>query len=228
MRFWLVVGAVLLAVLMAGCSSEQESSGGVAQAQSPEGGLPVLTFTTSSGEIVPLAVEVADDSAEMGCGLMHRTELPDEQGMLFAYTADTSGGFWMRNTLIPLAIAYAGADGRIVDILEMEPVPGPGHTPFQLPDGSRLAIADGQAPYRLADGSIVVIADGQPAPQGATRVTLPWVTYPPRAPYRHVIEANQGWFARHGIEIGDHVDVSAALAAADAAVPPPICAERGL
>ncbi|MGH2586593.1 MAG: DUF192 domain-containing protein [Dehalococcoidia bacterium] len=228
MRLWLAVGAVLLAALMVGCSSDKESSGGVAQAQSPAGGLPVLTFTTSSGETVPLAVEVADDSDEMSCGLMHRTELADDQGMLFAYTSDTSGGFWMRNTLIPLAIAYVGADGRIVDILEMEPVPGPGYTPFQSPDGSMLAIADGHASYRRPDGSIVVVADGQPAPQDAVRVTLPWVTYPPRAPYRYVVEANQGWFDRHGIAVGDQVDVSPALADADAAVPPSICVERGL
>jgi uncharacterized membrane protein (UPF0127 family) len=203
---WRIAAALAITLILGACSSSDSgNSGNEASAQSNDSDLPVLTFTTSRGKSVPLVVEVADDGNEMSCGLMHRTELPDDQGMIFAYTQDTDGGFWMRNTLIPLSIAYTAADGRIVDILDMAPVPAPGNTPFRLPDGS-----------------IVPVADGQPAPPGAV-----WATYPPRQSYRYAIEVNQGWFSRQGIAIGDHVDISAALSDPNAATPSPICAERG-
>jgi uncharacterized protein len=47
--------------------------------------------------------------------------LPDDAGMLFAFPADHDGGFWMKNTLVPLDIAYAEADGTIVAIEHMVP-----------------------------------------------------------------------------------------------------------
>lgn len=205
---WRIATAVMLVTLMIGACSSSDKGGAdnnEASAHAHDAGLPLLTFTTAGGDRVPLAVEVADEAHEMTCGLMHRTELPAEQGMIFIYTQDAAGGFWMRNTLIPLSIAYTAADGRIVDILDMAPVPAPGNTP-----------------YRLPDGSIVPVADGQQPPPGAT-----WMTYPPRGPYRYAIEVNEGWFARHEIAIGDHVDVSAALSDPAAATPPPICTERG-
>jgi uncharacterized protein len=47
--------------------------------------------------------------------------MPEDAGMLFLFPAEHSGGFWMKNTLIPLSIAFVDADGRIVRILDMEP-----------------------------------------------------------------------------------------------------------
>jgi uncharacterized membrane protein (UPF0127 family) len=198
-----------IALAFLACSDGGGDNQGSAPATGTDEGagraLPAITFTGSQGRTATLAVEVADDAGEMQCGLMHRTSLPEGQGMVFIYAQDANGGFWMRNTLIPLSIAYAAADGRIVDILEMKPVPSPRMTP-----------------WRLADGREVAIADGEPVPAGAT-----WVTYPPRAEYRYVIEANQGWFARHGIAAGDRVDVSRAVEQRDAAAPPPLCLESG-
>ncbi len=198
--------AVALMALGVACSGASESSAkSSAEHDSVESTLPVITFTTAADQTVPLAVEVADDGGEMSCGLMHRTDLPENQGMIFVYRVDSGGGFWMRNTLIPLSIAYVAADGRIVDILDMQPVPGPGFTPFELPNGEVVAVPDGQA-----------------APPGAV-----WKTYTPRALYRFAIEVNWGWFARHGIAIGHRVDLAAAVASADAAAPPPLCEQRG-
>jgi uncharacterized membrane protein (UPF0127 family) len=209
MRWW-IAAALAISLFLGACSSSDSSSSNdhtshEATPQANDSGLPALTFTNTGGTKVPLVVEVADDGGEMSCGLMHRTELPEDQGMIFVYTEDANGGFWMRNTLLPLSIAYTAADGRIVDILDMAPVPAPGNTPFRLPNGS-----------------IVPVGDGQQAPPGAV-----WATYPPRGPYRYAIEVNQGWFARNKIAIGDHVDVSAALSNPGAATPPPICVERG-
>jgi uncharacterized membrane protein (UPF0127 family) len=73
---------------------------------------------------VPLRVEVADSIERVICGLMHRESLPEDRGMLFVY--EGFGGFWNRNTLIPLSVAYLAADGTIVDIIDMEATPYPG------------------------------------------------------------------------------------------------------
>lgn len=65
--------------------------------------------------------EIAADPDTRRVGLMHRPSLPADAGMLFVYPDDTDGGFWMKNTLIPLTIAFATADGEIVAVLDMEP-----------------------------------------------------------------------------------------------------------
>jgi uncharacterized membrane protein (UPF0127 family) len=86
--------------------------------------LPTVTLAirTSGGEEVEVRVEVADERAERQTGLMGRTELAQDAGMLFVFGWERNLSFWMRNTLIPLSIAYIAADGRIVDIQDMEPL----------------------------------------------------------------------------------------------------------
>jgi uncharacterized protein len=54
-------------------------------------------------------------------GLMHREELAPGEGMVFLFDEDETSGFWMKNTLIPLSIAFYDANGVIVRILDMEP-----------------------------------------------------------------------------------------------------------
>ncbi len=70
---------------------------------------------------IEIQVELADEPAERQQGLMFRESLAENQGMLFAYPEERTLGFWMKNTLIPLDIAYINRDGRIVDIRQMEP-----------------------------------------------------------------------------------------------------------
>jgi uncharacterized protein len=81
---------------------------------------PQAVIDTSDGEVV-IDVEIADDDAERARGLMERTELDPDAGMIFVYPSDVSGAFWMKDTLIPLSIAFYAEDGRIVKILDMEP-----------------------------------------------------------------------------------------------------------
>jgi uncharacterized protein len=81
---------------------------------------PRAVIETSEGEVA-IDVEIADDDAERERGLMERTELAPDAGMIFVYPNDVSGAFWMKDTLIPLSIAFYGEDGRIVKILDMEP-----------------------------------------------------------------------------------------------------------
>jgi uncharacterized membrane protein (UPF0127 family) len=68
-----------------------------------------------------LTVEVAATPAARARGLMFRKELPEDRGMLFVFPDERVLDFWMRNTEIPLSIAFAEASGRIVRIADMEP-----------------------------------------------------------------------------------------------------------
>ena len=68
-----------------------------------------------------MTVEVAATPASRGRGLMFRSELAQDRGMLFVFPEEKVLEFWMRNTDIPLSIAFADASGRIVRIADMEP-----------------------------------------------------------------------------------------------------------
>lgn len=77
--------------------------------------------TTLRVDGVEIAVEVADEPAERRRGLMHRDSLPEDHGMLFVYPGEQILSFWMRDTRIPLDIAFLDRQGYIVGIQQMEP-----------------------------------------------------------------------------------------------------------
>jgi hypothetical protein len=66
--------------------------------------------------------EVVSQREDRALGLMYRRSLAPDSGMLFVFDADESQRFWMKNTLIPLSIAYITRDSLITDILEMAPL----------------------------------------------------------------------------------------------------------
>ncbi len=84
------------------------------------------------------AVQVADDAAERAQGLMNVERLDTLAGMLFVYDAPQSVAFWMENTLIPLDMIFAGADGTITAVhenavpLDRTPIPGGDAVQFVL------------------------------------------------------------------------------------------------
>jgi len=83
-----------------------------------------------------LYVEVADDPWEHQRGLMFREYLPDNMGMLFIFPYPQRLHFWMKNTYIPLSIAYISSDWKIVEIYDMEPLSErsyPPKTRFSMP-----------------------------------------------------------------------------------------------
>jgi uncharacterized membrane protein (UPF0127 family) len=69
-----------------------------------------------------VVAEVADDPEERSTGLMYRTSLPADSGMLFVYPDAAPRSFWMKNTTLPLSIAFVSADGRILNIAHMKPL----------------------------------------------------------------------------------------------------------
>jgi uncharacterized protein len=106
--------AVCLAVAFAGC-------GGGDGDGNPAGGADPRAVIEADGREVVVQLEVADTEEERARGLMDRESLPANAGMVFLYQDDAVGGYWMKNTLIPLSIAFFAEDGRILRILDMEP-----------------------------------------------------------------------------------------------------------
>jgi uncharacterized membrane protein (UPF0127 family) len=102
---------LFLLALSAGCGGDNGNSG-VSD--------PTVVIETADGE-KEIAVEIADTDDERALGLMGRTSLPEDAGMIFIYPEPAEGGYWMKNTLIPLSIAFYDADGEILRILDMEP-----------------------------------------------------------------------------------------------------------
>jgi len=71
---------------------------------------------------VPLWVEIADDESTRTQGLMLRREMSNDEGMLFVFEYPQPLSFWMRNTYLPLDIAFVSPDYRILNILPMKPL----------------------------------------------------------------------------------------------------------
>jgi uncharacterized membrane protein (UPF0127 family) len=123
MAVTLMLGMLLATTASAGAQSEGVSGVESPVATGPEtSALPILTITNSIGEEVPVRVEIADTDAEWQTGLMGRTTLEGDAGMLFVFDQEQTLSFWMKDTLIPLSIAYIDAEGRIVDIQDMQPL----------------------------------------------------------------------------------------------------------
>jgi len=87
-----------------------------------------LQLHTQDGQTVNAHVELATTPESQALGLMHRQHLPPNQGMLFVFDR-AAGCFWMRNTLVPLSIAFIDAQGIIRQINHMQPLSEALHCP---------------------------------------------------------------------------------------------------
>ncbi|GGB90589.1 hypothetical protein GCM10011494_06180 [Novosphingobium endophyticum] len=88
-----------------------------APAVHPVSGLPVVPLTIrSQGRTHEFRVEVARTPAEQAKGLMFRSEMGPDEGMIFPEEPPRRPSFWMKNTVIPLDIIFIGTDRRILNI----------------------------------------------------------------------------------------------------------------
>ena len=144
--------APLLLLVAVACGSAEEAS--VPDAS------PALSIRTDDG-IVSLDVQVADTPAERQTGLMGRESLSPYDGMVFVWEEPVVTTFWMKDTLIPLSIAFWDEGGRIISILDMAP-----------------CIED------------------------------PCPTFGPDKSFVGAIEVDRGAFERHGVVLGDTVELT--------------------
>jgi uncharacterized membrane protein (UPF0127 family) len=125
------LAALSLIAVAVGCSSTNRVAS-PAPSPSPSG-LPIGTLIIQSRSgTIELQVQVAETDKDRQRGLMGVTQLGADAGMAFLFDDPVRTGFWMKDTLIPLSIAFWDAGGRIVDILEMTPcrkIPCPIYSP---------------------------------------------------------------------------------------------------
>jgi uncharacterized membrane protein (UPF0127 family) len=92
---------------------------GLAAAQTePQPKLPTVPL---SAGMYAITAEVAQTDEQRQMGLMLRPSMAPHEGMLFVFDDEAVHCFWMKNTLLPLSIAFIADDGRIVDIIDMKP-----------------------------------------------------------------------------------------------------------
>lgn len=101
---------ILLLALAAACDPGPEPAKDTAS----------LAFAPDGGTVL-LEVEIADEPSERARGLMGRERLPEDEGMAFLFDEESTSAFWMKDTLIPLSIAFWDRGGRIVAIVDMPP-----------------------------------------------------------------------------------------------------------
>jgi uncharacterized membrane protein (UPF0127 family) len=114
LRPWVV--SVFVVAFLGACG------GGDPAGRATDTGLPrgTLVMDTGGGE-VSISVEIAERPEDQARGLMGRRGLAPDSGMVFLEARPVETGFWMKDTLIPLSIAFWGRNERIFQIRDMEP-----------------------------------------------------------------------------------------------------------
>jgi len=114
-----VVPILLLAFVLLGCPEPEEPD----SAPSPRASIPfdiegTLSFVRGTDTLRTIDIEIADTDSARGRGLMQRTEIPEDTGMLFIFPAAEEQAFYMANTPRSLDIQFYGADSTLLNIAE--------------------------------------------------------------------------------------------------------------
>lgn len=111
------LAASFVMVVLVGCADDATQP---AATPSPTARLANVLIDTGD-ESVLIRAEVADTPELRSRGLSERDSLDDGGGMVFLFFEETSGGFWMKDTTIPLSIAFFDGSGKILAMFDMEP-----------------------------------------------------------------------------------------------------------
>lgn len=120
------------------------------------------TATTADGTVCELCLWLADDGDSRALGLMYVTELGPADGMVFRYPGPTSAAFWMKNTILPLSIAFFDEHGAYLDAFDMEPCTADPCPTYPTPDGfvHAVEVVQGDLPrLGMTPGSTLEISD---------------------------------------------------------------------
>ena len=115
-----------------------------------------VAFRTDS-RLTTLNVEVARTPADRATGLSGRSSLPADAGMIFDFGKDTRTAFWMKGTRIPLSVAFIDANGKVLEIANMNPMDERGVSPHAK---YRYAVETNQSWFEshgIRAGSVAVI-----------------------------------------------------------------------
>jgi uncharacterized protein len=120
---WLTAGVMALSALAACSPGEgataraQAPAAAIETARHPVSGLAVIDLVVErGGKKLPFKVELADTPEAQSRGLMFRSKLGDNEGMIFPSEVPEPRSFWMKNTPLSLDIIFVGTDGRISNI----------------------------------------------------------------------------------------------------------------
>ena len=170
-RRWLVwagaLGAVVVVAIVAlGASQPADPYLVDPAAPAPVEGFGQIAFrvegpTDSAAKRCALLAETAEQRSR---GLMHRTDLAGHDGMIFRFEADTSGSFWMKDTPLPLSIAWFDSSGTYVSSTDMEPclnqpscptysAAGPYRFALEVPQGELPALGVGPGSRLVVEGA---------------------------------------------------------------------------
>ncbi len=155
-----ILAGAALVLGLAACSGGEGATASTqtpAPAQSavhPVSGLKVIDLVVESGgRKIPLKVELADTPEAQARGLMFRTELGDNEGMIFPSATPEPRSFWMKNTPLSLDIIFIGVDGRIMNIAANT-------TPYSLDSVKSDGIASGVLELRAGRAKALGIVPG--------------------------------------------------------------------
>ena len=160
-RIFAVALVMSVALLACGDDDAPEAAAGDEPSPSPSASFApgrVLLDTAEGSQLVD--VEIADTPELRQLGLMHRESLDDDAGMIFMFFEEQQGGFWMKNTLIPLSIAFFDADGEILRIMDMRPCeadPCPVYDPGVTYMGALEVNQDAFDRWGVAEGDTVML-----------------------------------------------------------------------
>jgi len=117
-----ILPLLMLSAALGACAPQQGAAAGqeapaAASSTHPVSGLRVVPLTVQAGgRTHTFQVEVADTPAAQARGLMFRTELGPDEGMVFPYDPPRVMSFWMRNTVLPLDLIFVGPDHKVINV----------------------------------------------------------------------------------------------------------------